>query len=465
MPTAPSSGMNRVNVFIFPQREFIARRHTDQGLRAIQHNAEIFYGWQAERGVYAEMSEDHVRSELYDFLESAKCWTQGGKPTLIPFESTQKKVSMVVDALKGVTYLDEASKPPRWLVSNSKLDPRDMLPCRNGLLHIPTRTLYPAIPALFVLNGVSYDYDPQALKPKVLNKFLLDLWPNDEESRETLQEIFGYIITPRTDLQKIPMIIGPPRGGKGTIVRLLCAVIGERNCCAPTLNGLTQQFGLQTLIDKSLAVISDMRVNARTDSNVIAERLLSISGEDAQSIPRKFKGDWNGKLSVRFLLFSNEIPWIEDSSGALASRYVVLKLTESFLGREDTKHFGKLMTELPSILNWALAGRDRLFKRGSFLQPKSAEDLIETIADLGSPVARFLADECLEGVEGKEKITCQALYNQWKVWCERIGKINHGSVQVLSRNIHAIKPLLKIKREPDGKRDRYWDGLGLKPWP
>ena len=54
-------------------------------------------------------------------------------------------------------------------------------------------------------------------------------------------------------------MVGPTRGGKGVIARILGALIGKRNVCGPTLNSLGGDFGLQPLIGKSLAVISDAR--------------------------------------------------------------------------------------------------------------------------------------------------------------------------------------------------------------
>ena len=46
---------------------------------------------------------------------------------------------------------------------------------------------------------------------------------------ETLQEIFGYVLTPDTSQQKIGMIVGPKRSGKGLIGRTLRRLVGERN--------------------------------------------------------------------------------------------------------------------------------------------------------------------------------------------------------------------------------------------
>ena len=55
---------------------------------------------------------------------------------------------------------------------------------------------------------------------------------------------------------------------------------------------------------------------------------------------------------------TNELPRIEDASGALSSRFIVLTLTQSFYGREDHSLLDRFIPELPGILLWALNGSD-----------------------------------------------------------------------------------------------------------
>ena len=151
------------------------------------------------------------------------------------------------------------------------------------------------------------------------------------------------------------------------------------------------------LIDKRAAIISDARLGGQVDGNAVAERLLSISGEDAQTIDVKYGAHWSGRLAVRFLLLTNELPRIGDASGALASRFIVLTLRESFYGREDRSLTKRLIRELPGILNWALDGLDRLHDRGYFEMPQSSTEAIRVIEDLGSPVGAFVRDWCVVG--------------------------------------------------------------------
>ena len=188
--------------------------------------------------------------------------------------------------------------------------------------------------------------------------------------------MLGLMLTPDTSYHKVFMLVGPRRSGKSTIIRVLTALLGRDSVATPKLHDLAQDFRLAPLIDKRVACITDARIGPRTDVHALAERLLSISGEDEQQIDRKYRSPWQGKLHVRFLISTNELPRIADASGALASRFVLLTLRNSFLDREDLQLTEKLLTELPGILNAALMGLDRLRSRGNFRMPQSSLDAI-----------------------------------------------------------------------------------------
>lgn len=155
------------------------------------------------------------------------------------------------------------------------------------------------------------------------------------------------MLSGRTDQQKILLAVGPTRSGKGTLARVLADLVGRSNMAGPTLAGLATNFGLSTLVGKPLAVISDARLSGRDNSQVV-ERLLTISGEDTIDIDRKYRQPWTGKLSTRLMVLSNELPNFGDSSGVIARRFIVLTMTTSWLGKEDTALTGKLAAEMPA---------------------------------------------------------------------------------------------------------------------
>ena len=97
---------------------------------------------------------------------------------------------------------------------------------------------------------------------------------------------------------------------------------------------------------------------------------MSVSGEDSLTIDRKYREPWTGRLPTRLVVMTNELPRLTDSSGALASRFIVFVLTKSFYGRENFELTDELLAETPAIFNWALEGLDRLNARGRFVNPR-----------------------------------------------------------------------------------------------
>lgn len=425
---------------------FIAQLYRDSSAAlTLYHHAGEFYRYETAHA-FRRYEEATVRAELLAWLCRQRT-EKGGA-----FGVTAGRMNDILNAMRAICHLPAAHRAPRWMDARDE-DPFDYLPCANGLLSLSTRVLIPMTPRLFTLSGVTFNYDPAAPIPIRWLRLLHELLPEDMESQEALQEWIGYLLTSHTHFQKMLLLVGPARSGKGTIGRVIQRLLGAERVCAPTLSGLAMPFGSAVLIDKSVALIADARLSGRADSSILTERLLSISGEDPQTIQRKFLTDWNGPVPVRFMLMTNELPRIEDASGALASRFLLLVLRESFLGREDHRLFEMLVPELPGILNWALDGWARLVVRGRFVQPSSSELVLQEFNDLGSPIKAFLRDRTRpEGMIPK-----RALYDLWKVWCKETGRDHPGTTQNFGRQLRAAMPWLSEGRH-HGQAES-WIGL------
>jgi putative DNA primase/helicase len=442
-------------------REMIRRRYMQPGAQTIHHQQGTFYRWTGTH--YVESEPEEIRAHAYDFLDGAKRVNDAGK--LAPFNPNKTKVANVLEALAACAQLDGSIRAPAWLDSKRHPPATDILACHNGLLHLPTRALSPHDPAFFGLNAVDYAYDAKAGKPAAFLRFLDSLWPDDRESINTLQELFGLLLTADLSHQKAALIVGPKRSGKGTIARVLTALLGHENVAGPTLSGLSQNFGLAPLINKPLAIISDARLGGRADAHVIAERILSITGEDSLSIDRKFREVWTGRLPTRFLILTNELPKLTDASGALAGRFIILRLIKSFYGSEDLTLTQRLVAELPAILVWAMDGRDRLAKRGYFVQPASARQAVAELEDLASPVGAFARQCCVTDPLYSEE--CGKMFAAWVAWCKDNGREHPGSTHVFGRDLRAAVEGVQTTQVRDpkdsAKRYRVYTGIALLP--
>ena len=244
------------------------------------------------------------------------------------------------------------------------------------------------------------------------------------------------------------MLVGPKRSGKGTIGRVVTGLLGRHNVAGPTLSGMATNFGLSPLIGRPLGIVSDARLSARAEQTIIVERLLSISGEDSLTIDRKYRDPWTGQLPTRFVILTNEIPALVDSSGALASRFVVAVMSESFYGKEDHTLTEQLLAEAPGIFTWSLAGLDRLRERGYFVQPESANEAIDALADLASPIALFVKTRCELGPT--MQTDADSLFREWLSWCEAEGIKNAGTRATLGRDLQAAVPAIRKHRPGPG---------------
>ena len=386
-------------------RAFLADRYTADDVDLLRHHRGDFHAWDGR--CWPELEDRTITSELYRWLEPATYWKTVNKvPTLVPFEPTRRKLGDLLEAVAAIGHLPARISPPTWLDIDGDFPAHEAVAMGNGLLHLPTRTLLPHTPRLYTPHALAFDFDPTAPRATRWEAFLHDLWDNDTGSTETLAEIMGYILGGDTRQQKMFLMVGPKRSGKGTIARVLTGLLGQHNTTAPTLASLTKNFGLQDLVGKPLAVVSDARLGSRADGLVAVERLLSISGEDSITVDRKYRDPWTGKLDTRFLILTNEIPRFTDSSGALASRFILLQTAQSFYGREDPNLTDTLLAEAPAIFNWALRGLDRLNDRGHFEPPASSREAVRHLEDLSSPVGAFVRDCCeigpgLRGGQGR----------------------------------------------------------------
>ena len=443
-----------------PTAEAFAREfylHPDG--RTIHCYAGVLTEWRDNR--YCELEDNAVKKDLQAWLHDALRYVVNrgtGELNLLDFQSNPSTVKAALDSVKAFAHLPAATLHPSWLDGGSgRPSPTEIVACRSLLLHLPTMRRLPATRLYFSTCALDIDPDPNAPAPASWHTFLHQLFDGDIESLDLLQEWFGYTLTGDTSQQKMLLIVGPRRSGKGTIARVLARLIGAGNVCGPTTSSLAGPFGLQPLIGKSLAIVSDARFHGENIATVV-ERLLCISGEDALTVDRKNITSVTLKLPTRFTFLTNEFPRLTDSSGALAGRFVILRLTESYYGREDILLTDRLLAELPGILNWSIEGWHRLHERGHFVVPASVGDVVRDIEDLSSPVAAFVREQCIVGPG--HRVPVDVLYDAWKGWCEIEGRQAVTTRQTFGRDLAAAVAGIS-RRRGTGMRP-FYEGISVR---
>lgn len=434
---------------------------------------DVFYQWEGSK--YMAIKAKIMNSNLSWFIEDLFMKRYNEDCAMVDLDQVHKVkkhqisnrlIDNVKTALINLISVDsQGVSEPFWIgIHPDGWDVENVISAKNRLLHLPSfvqgkrKTFVKKIPSYFSTCQLDYPinfdrYNGPVDPPPIWRHFFDSVWEDDAESIICLQEWMGYLLTPCTKLQKMLMLIGPKRSGKSTIIKVMKRIIGRINTCSPTFKSLTSPFGKEDLIGKMAAFFPDARLTHRTDAGEIVEALLSISGEDEQTISRKYKESITKKLSCRFIISANEVPRLPDSSGALVSRAIILRTTKSFLDQEDIDLENKLIPEMPAILRWAIDGWKSLHERGRFIQPESGVRTIEEYTGLSSPITRFCED-CLEfGDEVESNI--QSIYSCWSNWCDGTNREHRGDLDSFKRNLGSAHPEVSITgQRPD-------DGL---PW-
>jgi hypothetical protein len=204
---------------------------------------------------WEELDPAQLRSHAYRSLSAATYEhdTPGGT-VIRPWNPDRGKVGNMMAALAALAHCPAAVDAPSWIGNGaSETSASQLISCANGLFDLDQRKLVDHTPSLFNFVSVPFDYDPAAAEPTAWLEFLTSLWADDPDSIMLLQEFFGYVLSGRTDMHKMLTLIGPVRGGKGTIARILTKLVGAGNAVGPTLASLNSNFGLSPLLGKSLA--------------------------------------------------------------------------------------------------------------------------------------------------------------------------------------------------------------------
>lgn len=374
-----------------------------------------------------------------------------------PLSPAMSKVRDVTDALATMLRRYETDE----------LDDRLVIHAANGAVTIVGRDRLHEVATARLLNrsALPFDYDPAASCPQ-WESFLADIFEHDPTAAVALQEWFGYFLVGDPGwLQKMFWLIGPKRSGKGTILHVARMLMGNA-ATATTLTDLSKDFGRENLIGKRVAIIDDARDPDPRLAHSIVEFLLTLSSGGFTSISRKYKRNWDGALTSTLVAASNTIPRMPDEGGAISSRLEVIRTKKSFIGHEDTHLGDRLATELPGILNWALAGLDRLRERERFTQAASAIEVRDEV-DRGATGATPMVRDLIMLAEGPKlglrKTDLRLAADWWATQQEDSWRPNRLSIK------SAIQAEFPDARDgqraelPDGTQIRgAWRGIVLR---
>ena len=429
-------------------KRFLKSQFFSNGTVTLAFHSNGWLNWDETK--YVQLDENDIRSALYEWLDD--CFIIA-KEKELSFCPNRSMVSSVLDALKAVVSKSSQVQMPSWLIEGP-----DVIAFRNGLLNVERGDLLTHSPDWFSTNCLTHDFDSKAKCPTWI-EFLNDVFEEDQERIRALQQWFGCNLINDNSQQKMVMLIGPPRSGKGTTLAVLSALLGEFNVANVSLSEFGGRFGLEPLLGKMAGLIDEGHLGRFSNNSQIVERLKAITGGSRMSVDRKNLPALSSvALPTRFTMAVNEMPRLTDASAAIRSRLIVIPYFKSYVGNEDFDLVDKLLAEIVGITNWALAGLADLKATGRLINPEAGKAILNEFEDLASPISAFV-NSCCE-VGPSKNVLCDDMFIAWKKWTEDHGH-QAGSKANFGKQLRSVVPRIERQRLSSGKRPYEFRGVGL----
>lgn len=292
----------------------------------------------------------------------------------------------------------------------------DYIVLENGIYWWHDDQLEDHSPALGALTKLPIAHDPIAV-PHSFLAWLETVLGDDREVHRHMWEVIGYLLMTGNPYQKIFLFHGEGGNGKGTLMRLLRAMLGMANYSSISLHQLVDdRFATSGLYGKIANISGDLSSRFLSDPQVLKE----ITGGDSISASRKFGQSFEFVPYAVPVFASNEYFRTSDSSIGWRRRWEVIEFSRRVdgLGGFDEQ---LLLDDIPGIFNVAMDGLRRLMQRGKFDPPAASAEATERLHDSADPFMIWLDEDEHVFLEPDDVTPCSDVYRKYSAWCRRNG--------------------------------------------
>lgn len=342
----------------------------------------------------------------------------------------------------------------------------------NGILDMDTMKLMPHSPDFLSFEQIPIDYDPDAKCPEFI-KFLEDVLGSKKDCSLLIQFI-GYMFwKDGNPYQKAMMLTGTGANGKSTLLNAVHALFGENNAVSLTPQQLeTEPQAAGMLVDKLANIVHDVNPEPLRKTDIFKK---TTAGEPMMLRPLYAKDYIAIKPYAKHIFACNSAPRPRyDDSDAFYRRWAIINFPHNFDGQQ-CRVCGKvhavnaalhklLKTELPGIINMALAALKAVLDNNGFIDPPSLDETrlaYEISMDSVTAFAKKKLD--WDGTDREKRTAKSVVFDAFIKWATKEAGVPTVSEIGFGRKLKTIFPGLDgTGRVKGGNREHAWYGLSLR---
>lgn len=431
--TAPLTDAGNAEVFIARYGQTYRYDHTNRCWMAFDG---VKWRRYAGRPTEAMKHTIRTRKKLADLIDDKKV-AEALRKALDQCESSSR--------LGGALELTQDHPPIRTDISQFDTHP-ELLLAKNGVLDLNTGAFRPSTPEDMLTLSAGTRYDPAATCPRWLT-FLHEIFDGDEEVIAFIQRAVGYSLTAETKEQCLFLLAGDGQNGKSLFLQVLSALLGDfaKSAKFAALDADDRSGSRETIARIRGARLVTI-IEANKDRHLDEATVKSLTGCDEVTGEFKYGHEFSYFPTYKLWLAVNRKPRISGTDNGIWRRMRVIEFTQSFTGkREDQELAGRLLAQLPGILNWALEGLRLWREQGLGMAPSIEKATTEYRQDSNTLLAWLEERTAPAGLSIHTSIN--AFYADYK----DTAKLRGEGIMSLRTFVERLKEQL---HEPEYKFDR-----------
>jgi P4 family phage/plasmid primase-like protien len=304
-----------------------------------------FYRYQPENGLWRPVTAESIRESISGRILEA---SREAQQLTLEIQITQTKLKSVVGALMGIVEKRGAfrSKGQFIHVANGVVRLGD-----NGDVAFGEYS-----PEVFSRNQSPIAFDGEADCPRFLHELIYPAV--NAEDADLLQRWAGLALFGYNLAQRFMILDGTPNGGKGTLVRIIQALVGQENTYQLRTEFLHERFETFRYRNKTLLIGADVAGDFLMQKGASMLKVL-VGGDPISAEGKGLNGDFQmfGTFNIVMTCNSRLRVRLEDDAGAWRRRLLVVRYEKPPVAKRilDFDHV-LLREEGSGILRWAMAG-------------------------------------------------------------------------------------------------------------
>jgi len=293
------------------------------------------------------------------------------------------------------------------------------------------------------LYQLPINYDPHA-EPLKFYSFLDRVLP-EKDKQLVLAEFIGSAFDPTFKHEKVLLNYGSGANGKSVFFEIIYRLFGPLNVSSHSLTNLTDQNGVYRFDLANRLLNFSTELSRKMESDVFKQL---ASGEPINA-RRLYENPIIIEKYARLVFNCNELPPVSERTKAYFRRLLIIPFDVTIPKVDQNPYLASEICEeeLPGVLNWIIAGLERLWANNGFSDCPSCARIVDQYIHESDSVGLFMEEEYLGPVAKGNKIRLSVLYRKYKDFCEE-GGFRPVNISNLRKRIENLG--YQCKRESQG---------------